>query len=70
MYIMNLIQIGEIYQLLCREWPNENVYITIKNDGKTIFDKLCVSTREMVDEIYQYLLKNWTNKKVQIFYTD
>ena len=70
MFITNLIQVGEIYQFLCCEWINENVYITIKNDGKVIEDKLFVHTREIVDEIFKYLLANWATLKVQIFYTE
>jgi len=70
MFIRNLIQIGEVYQFLCREWANEVAYITIKNDGKVIIDNLLVCTKETVDEIYKYLLENWTNGKVQIFYAE
>ena len=70
MFITNLIQVGEIYQVLCRDWVDEKTCITIKNDGKIVMDKRLVCTREIVDEIYKYLLSNWANLKVQIFCTE
>jgi len=70
MFIMNLLQIGQVYQFLAANWQYANSHITIKNGKEVIYDNILVDSLEKVQAIYKYLLQNWANNKVQIFYSE
>ena len=70
MFIITLLQIGEIYQFLTQNWQEGKARITIKNEEEVAFDNVLVDSKMKVDTIYKYLLENWAGKKLQIFYEE
>jgi len=70
MFILHLLQIGQVYQFLVANWQEEKPTITVKNGKEVIFDNIIVDSILKVNTIYKYLLENWANKKVQIFYSE
>ena len=70
MFIITLLQIGEIYQFLTQNWQEGKARITIKNGEEVAFDNVLVDSKMKVDTIYRYLLEHWSNGKIQIFYTE
>ena len=69
MFIRNLGQIGEIYNLLTKNWQEKTINVTVKNRKEVVFDDILVDSILKVNTIYKYLLENWANMKVQVFYT-
>ena len=70
MFIMNLLQIGQIYQFLVANWEDGTARITVKNGKEVVYDNVLVDSVLKVDSIYRYLLENWQSFKVQIFYAE
>ena len=70
MFIITLLQIGEIYQFLTQNWQEGKARITIKNEEEVAFDNVLVDSKMKVDTIYRYLLEHWSNGKIQIFYNE
>jgi len=70
MFIMNLLQIGQVYQFLAANWQYKKAHITVRNKKEVVFDNMLVDSILKVNTIYKYLLENWSSGKVQIFYTE
>ena len=70
MFIITLLQIGEIYQFLTQNWQEDKARITIKNGEEIAFDNVLVDSKMKADTIYRYLLEHWANGKIQIFYNE
>jgi len=70
MFILHLLQIGQVYQFLVANWQEEKPTITVKNGKEVIFDNIIVDSILKVNTIYQYLLENWSELNIQIFYKD
>ena len=70
MFILHLIQIGQVYQFLTANWEKGLSTITVKDGKEVVFDNITVDSIMKVNTIYQYLLENWSSGKVQIFYQE
>jgi len=70
MYILHLLQVGQIYQFLAANWQELKPTITVKNGKEIVYDNIVVDSILKVNSIYKYLLENWANGKVQIFYSE
>lgn len=63
--IVDLLQVGSIYQYLASHWWNKDITVNVwENDKRKHPWKIVNIT--MVDKVYHYLLENWSKHKVKI----
>ena len=70
MFILHLLQVGQIFQFMSANWQELKPTITVKDGKEIVFDNIIVDSIIKVNTIYKYLLENWAGKQVQIFYSE
>ena len=65
--IVDLIQIGSIYQYLAQNWHCGDFSIVLQRtlNGKD-FRQIIVDSPEKVDEVYHYILERWKMGKLKV----